>query len=69
MGLGQYIDLLLATSQLDNAVMAMDATSAVRGAWETLRTPFSVAGDAWNGIQADFASGVNNLVGSDTPSP
>ncbi|MDO9104920.1 MAG: conjugal transfer protein TraN [Methylovulum sp.] len=32
MGLGQYIDLLLATSQLDNAVMRMDATSAVRGA-------------------------------------
>ena len=65
MGLGQYIDLLLATSQLDNAVLAMDSTSAVRGAWETLRTPFSVAGDAWNSFQADFASGVNNLVGSD----
>ena len=54
MGLGQYIDLLLATSQLDNAVLAMDSTSAVRGAWETLRTPFSVAGDAWNSFQADF---------------
>ena len=65
MGLGRYIDLLLATSQLDNAVMRMDATSAVRGTWETLRTPFSVAGDAWNSVQADFASGVNDLVGSD----
>jgi len=65
MGLGQYIDLLLATSQLDNAVMAMDSTSVVRGAWETMRTPFSMAGDAWNSFQADFASGVNNLVGSD----
>ncbi len=65
MELGRYIDLLLATSQLDNAVMRMDATSAVRGTWETLRTPFSVAGDAWNSVQADFASGVNDLVGSD----
>jgi len=65
MGLGQYIDLLLATSQLDNAVMAMDSTSAVRGAWETMRTPFTMAGDAWNSFQADFASGVNNLVGTD----
>ncbi len=65
MGLGRYIDLLLATSQLNNAVMRMDATSAVRGTWETLRTPFSVAGDAWNSVQADFASGVNDLVGSD----
>ncbi len=43
----------------------MDATSAVRGAWETLRTPFSIAGDAWHSVQADFASGVNNLVGTD----
>ncbi|MBS4050658.1 MAG: conjugal transfer protein TraN, partial [Methylomonas sp.] len=65
MGLGKYIDLLMATSQMDNAIMTMDATSAVRGAWETMRTPFSVAGDAWNSFQADFASGVNNLVGSD----
>jgi conjugal transfer mating pair stabilization protein TraN len=64
-GLGQYIDLLIATSQLDSAVMTMDATSAVRGAWETLRTPFSIAGDAWHSVQADFASGVNNLVGTD----
>ncbi|MFZ2449252.1 MAG: conjugal transfer mating pair stabilization protein TraN [Methylovulum miyakonense] len=65
MGLGQYIDLLLATSQLDNAVMRMDATSAMRGAWETMRLPFAAAGDAWNSVQANFASGVNNLVGSD----
>ena len=43
----------------------MESTSAVRGAWETLRLPFSVAGDAWNSVQANFASGVNNLVGSD----
>jgi conjugal transfer mating pair stabilization protein TraN len=65
MGLGQYIDLLLATSQLDNTIMAMDSTSVVRGAWETMRTPFTMAGDAWNSFQADFASGVNNLVGTD----
>ena len=65
MGLGQYIDLLIATSQLDNAVMRMDATSAVRGAWETMRTPFTAVGDAWNSVQADFASNVNDLVGSD----
>ena len=65
MGLGQYIDLLLATSQLDNAVMRMDTTSAVRGAWETMRTPFTMAGDTWNSVQADFASNVNDLVGSD----
>ena len=65
MGLGQYIDLLLATSQLDNAVMRMETTSAVRGVWETTRTPFTMAGDAWNSVQADFASNVNDLVGSD----
>jgi conjugal transfer mating pair stabilization protein TraN len=65
MGLSQYIDLILATSQLDNAVMRMDATSAVRGVWETMRTPFSVAGDAWNSFQVDFASTVNDLVGTD----
>lgn len=65
MGLGKYIDLLLATSQMDNAIMTMDSTSAIRGAWETLRTPFSIAGDAWHGVQSSFASGVNDLVGSD----
>lgn len=65
MGLSQYIELLMATSQLDNAIMDMNATSPIRGAWEVLRTPFASAGDAWNGVQADFASGVNNLVGSD----
>ncbi len=65
MGLGQYIDLLLATSQLDNAVMRMDSTFAVRGAWETMRTPLTMAGDAWNSVQADFSSNVNALVGSD----
>ncbi|MCD2450520.1 conjugal transfer mating pair stabilization protein TraN [Methylicorpusculum oleiharenae] len=65
MGLGRYIDLLLATSQMDNAVMAMDSTSVVRGAWETMRTPFTLAGDAWNSFQADFASIVNDLVGTD----
>ena len=65
MGLSQYIELLMATSQVDNAIMDMKATSPVRGAWEVLRTPFASAGDAWNGVQADFASGVNDLVGSD----
>lgn len=65
MGLGQYIELLMATSQLDNAVRSMDATSAIRGAWETLRTPVTAAETAWNGVQSDFASGVNDLVGSD----
>ncbi len=65
MGLGRYIDLLIATSQMDSAVMAMDSTSAIRGAWETMRTPFTLAGDAWNSFQADFASGVNDLVGTD----
>ncbi|BBL57509.1 conjugal transfer mating pair stabilization protein TraN [Methylomonas koyamae] len=65
MGLGRYIDLLIATSQMDSAVMAMDSTSAIRGAWETMRTPFTLAGDAWNSFQADFASTVNDLVGTD----
>ena len=64
-GLGQYIDLLMATSQLDNAVMTMNATSAVRGAWETMRTPFTLTGDAWRSFQTDFASTVNDLVGTD----
>jgi len=65
MGLGRYIDLLIATSQMDSAVMAMDSTSAIRGAWETMRTPFTLAGHAWNSFQADFASTVNDLVGTD----
>lgn len=65
MGLGQYIELLMATSQLDNAIMDMQATSPVRGAWEVLRTPLASVGDAWEAVQADFASGVNNLVGTD----
>lgn len=65
MGLSQYIELLMATSQLDNAIMDMKATSPIRGAWEVLRTPFSSAADVWNGVQADFASGVNDLVGTD----
>jgi conjugal transfer mating pair stabilization protein TraN len=65
MGLSQYIELLMATSQLDNAIMDMKQTSAIRGAWEVLRTPFASAADACNGVQADFASGVNDLVGTD----
>ncbi len=65
MGLAQYIELLMATSQLDNAIKSMDSNSVIRGAWETLRTPFTSTETAWNGVQADFASGVNDLVGSD----
>jgi conjugal transfer mating pair stabilization protein TraN len=30
-----------------------------------LRTPSASAADVWNGVQADFASGVNDLVGTD----
>jgi hypothetical protein len=37
-GLGQYIDLLTRASQVDNAVMRLDATHFVHGSWDVFRS-------------------------------
>lgn len=59
--LAQYMDLLFAMNKLDNAVMAMDANSMVRGSWEVLREPVV---DAWSTASNWFSSAWNSISGS-----
>jgi len=59
--LAQYMDLLFAMNKLDNAVMAMDSNSMVRGAWEVLREPVA---DSWTAVSDWFSSAWNSISGS-----
>lgn len=59
--LAQYMDLLFAMNKLDNAVMAMDSNSMVRGAWEVLREPVA---DTWTAVSDWFSSAWNSISGS-----
>ncbi len=61
--MAQYMDLLFAMNKLDNAVMAMDSNSMVRGAWEVLREPVA---DSWTAVSDWFSSAWNSISGSTT---
>ena len=58
--LGQYLDLMTRVSQIDNAVMRLDATNAVRGSWEVLRTPVA---DTLNAVKNTVASTADSITG------
>jgi len=59
-GIGEYIDLLTRVSQIDNAVMRLDATHFVRGSWEVLRTPVA---DTLNAVKNTVASAADSITG------
>ena len=59
-GLGQYLDLMTRVSQVDNAVMRLDAANAVRGSWEVLRTPVA---DTLNAVKNTVASTADSITG------
>jgi hypothetical protein len=58
--LGDYMELVFAMSKINNAIMGMDSSSAVRGAWETLSGPIS---DAYSAVTEQFTSAANTLMG------
>jgi conjugal transfer mating pair stabilization protein TraN len=58
--LGDYMDLVFAMSKINNAILGMDSSSAVRGAWETLSGPIS---DAYSAVTEQFTSAANTLMG------
>ena len=59
-GIGQHLDLMTRVSQIDNAVMRLDASNAVRGSWEVLRTPVS---DTLNAVKNTVASAADSITG------
>ena len=59
-GIREYIDLLTRISQVDNAVMRLDATNAVRGSWEVLRTPVV---SAWDAVSNTVGSAADSITG------
>ncbi|WP_448205426.1 conjugal transfer mating pair stabilization protein TraN [Azospirillum sp. sgz302134] len=56
--LGDYMTLAFAMRKADTAIMAMDKTSAVRGAWETLRTPVT---EAWSSVKTPIVESWNSI--------
>jgi conjugal transfer mating pair stabilization protein TraN len=59
-GLGEYIDLITNISQMNNAVMRLDATNAVRSGWEVLSGPVT---DAWSSVTELYAGAVDSTIG------
>ena len=57
-GIGQYLDLMTRVSQIDNAVMRLDASHFVRGSWEVLRTPVA---DTLNAAKNTVASAADSI--------
>jgi conjugal transfer mating pair stabilization protein TraN len=47
-------------SKINNAIMGLDSSSAVRGAWETLSGPIS---DAYSAVTEQFTSAANTFMG------
>jgi hypothetical protein len=62
--LAEYLSLLMAVGKLDSALLQLGEGHVLRGAWETLRAPFS---SAWSEVTRPFTSVANNLLGSTTP--
>jgi conjugal transfer mating pair stabilization protein TraN len=56
-----YLSLVLAIGKIDNALMGLDSGNALRGSWETLRSPVV---SAWSEVTKSFTSVANNLTGS-----
>jgi conjugal transfer mating pair stabilization protein TraN len=60
--LAQYLQVAFAIGQLDSAVMSLDRTAPLRGAWELAAQPFH---DSWAIVSENFASGVNSITGTE----
>jgi conjugal transfer mating pair stabilization protein TraN len=58
--LADYLSLVFAIGKLDSALMGLDPSAAVRGAWETLRDPVTAT---WSRVTESFTSVANNLMG------
>ncbi len=58
--LADYVTLIMAVGKLDGAVMALDKSSSIRGAWETMRQPID---SAWTEVQKPFVSAWENIWG------
>lgn len=63
--LSNYLDLVFTMSRINNAIMGLDSTNAVRGAWQTLTGPIS---DAYSAVTTQFTSAAETLMGNTTSS-
>lgn len=61
--LGDYLKLVMAIGKVDSAIMSMEGTSQLRGAWEVLRSPLT---DTWAAAKDAWTSTVNSVTGSTT---
>ncbi|WP_200254381.1 conjugal transfer mating pair stabilization protein TraN, partial [Thiococcus pfennigii] len=59
--LADYLALVLAVGKIDNALMGLEAGSALRGSWETLRDPVV---SVWSEVTRSFTSVANSLMGT-----
>lgn len=59
--LTNYLELVFMMSRINNAMMGLDSTSAVRGAWEVLTGPIS---DAYTAVTSTFTSAAETLMGN-----
>lgn len=59
--LQQYMQLAFAVRELDSAVMTLDSSSAIRGAWETMTGPIN---DAWSVVSDTVSTAFNSVTGS-----
>ncbi|MBK5942222.1 conjugal transfer protein TraN [Halochromatium roseum] len=56
-----YIQLIVAMTKIDAAIMASESGSTLRGGWELLRDPLV---DTWDAVTETITSAANNLVGN-----
>jgi len=56
-----YIQLIVAMTKIDSAIMASESGSSLRGGWELLRDPLV---DTWDAVSETITSAANNLVGN-----
>ncbi len=56
-----YIQLIVAVTKIDAAIMASESGSTLRGGWELLRDPLV---ETWDAVTETITSAANNLVGN-----
>ncbi|WP_242519295.1 conjugal transfer protein TraN [Halochromatium roseum] len=56
-----YIQLIVAMTKIDAAIMASESGSTLRGGWELLRDPLV---ETWDAVTETISSAANNLIGN-----
>jgi conjugal transfer mating pair stabilization protein TraN len=53
-----YIGFIMAVGKVDSAVMALESSNGLRGAWQTLREPVA---EGWNAVTKPLTEGWNSM--------